>query len=154
MKRTENPDALLARWYAGETTDAEENRLREHFATADRPAHEPTAAQDDRTIDAMLFAGFRALSTERMPDTLLGTGTRPAIRLHRRPVRLILWKSAAVAAVVALGILLGLRFRTPYCYINGEAIYDKETALAATDCLKSLAVLELPERMLEQLLEN
>ena len=154
MKRTETPDALLARWYAGETTDAEENRLREHFATADRPAHEPPAAQDDRAIDAMLFAGFRALSTERMSDTPLRSGSRPAIRPHRRPVRLILWKSAAVAAVVALGILLGLRFRTPYCYINGEAIYDKETALAATDCLKSLAVLELPERMLEQLLKN
>ena len=154
MKRNENLDTLLTRWYAGRTTDAEEKRLREHFANDDRPVHEPTAAQDDRAIDALLFAGFRALGTERMSDTSFQPSCRPAIRPNRRPVRHMLWKSAAVAAVVALGILLGLRFRTPYCYINGEAIYDKETALAATDCLKSLAVLELPERMLEQLLKN
>lgn len=148
MKRTENLDTLLARWYAGETTDAEENRLREHFTN------------DDHTIDAMLFAGFRELSTERMPDTPLRPNcpptdsARPVIRPNRRPVRHILWKSTAAAAVITLGILLGLQFRTPYCYINGEPIYDKETALAATDCLKSLAALELPERMLEQLLKN
>lgn len=160
MKRNENLDTLLARWYAGRTTDTEENRLREHFATDDRPARELSPAKDDHAIDAMLFAGFRELSSERMPDIPLrpncppADSARPAIRPNRRPVQHILWKSTAIAAVVTLGILLGLQFRTPYCYINGEPIYDKETAMAATDCLKSLAALELPERMLEQLLEN
>ena len=154
MKRTENLDTLLTRWYAGRTTDAEEKRLREHFANDDRPTERPYPVQEDRAIAALLFAGFRALGTERMPDASFQPSCRPAIRPNRRPVRHILWKSAAVAAVVALGILSGLQLRTPYCYINGEAIYDKETALAATDCLKSLAVLELPERMLEQLLKN
>jgi len=159
MKRNENPDALLARWYAGETTDAEENRLREHFATDDRPKCAPSA-NDDSEIDAMLFAGFRELGTERMPGTSLRPSCPPAdsyrsaIRTNRRPFRHVVWKSAAIAAVITLGIVLGLQLRTPYCYINGEAVYDKETALAATDCLKGLSVLELPERMLEQLLEN
>ncbi len=159
MKRNENPDALLARWYAGETTDAEEKRLREHFANDARSKCAP-AANDGSEIDAMLFAGFRELGTERMPDPSLRTNcppadaSRPAIHLNRRPFRHLVWKSAAAAAVITLGIVLGMQLRTPYCYINGEAVYDKETALAATDCLKSLAALELPERMLEQLLEN
>ncbi len=153
MKRNENPDALLTRWYAGETTDAEENRLRGHFAAAGRRKR-TLSTPDERAIDAMLFAGFRALGTERMPDSPLHPSCPPATRPNRRPVRHILWKSAAVAAVVALGILLGMQFRTPYCYIDGVAVYDKETALAATDCLKGLSALELPERMLEQLLEN
>lgn len=146
MERNEKTDALLTRWYAGETTDAEEASLRKRFENDDRTPRKLNPAKDDCDIDALLFAGFRELADERMPA--------PAPRSNRRPVLRIVWRSVAVAAVVAIGILLGLQLRTPYCYIDGVAVYDKETALAATDCLNSLAALELPDRVLNQLLEN
>lgn len=146
MERNEKTDTLLARWYAGETTDAEEALLRERFANDDRPSQGLNPAKEGCDIDALLFAGFRALSDERMPA--------PARRPNRRPLLRIVWRSVAVAAAVAIGILLGLQLRTPYCYIDGVAVYDKETALAATDCLNSLAALELPDRVLDQLLEK
>ncbi len=146
MERNEKIEALLARWYAGETTDAEDAILRERFENDDRTPRKLNPAKNDRDIDALLFAGFRALADERMPA--------PAPRSDRRPVLRIVWRSVAAAAVVAIGILLGLQLRTPYCYIDGVAIYDKETALAATDCLNTLSALELPDRVLDQLLEN
>lgn len=146
MERNEKTDALLARWYAGETTDAEEALLRERFANDGRPSQRLNPAKEGCDIDALLFAGFRALSDERMPA--------PARRPNRRPLLRIVWRSVAVAAAVAIDILLGLQLRTPYCYIDGVAVYDKETALAATDCLNSLAALELPDRVLDQLLEK
>ncbi len=146
MERNEKIEDLLARWYAGETTDAEEASLREQFEHDGQPSRKLNPAKDDCNIDALLFAGFRALADERMPA--------PARRSNRRPILRIVWRSVAVAAVVAIGILLGLQLRTPYCYIDGVAVYDKETALAATDCLNSLSALELPDRVLDQLLEK
>ncbi len=139
-------EALLARWYAGETTDAEEASLRERFEHDGQPPQGLNPAKEGHDIDALLFAGLRELADERMPA--------PAPRSDRRPVLRIVWRSVAVAAIVAIGILLGLQLRTPYCYIDGVAVYDKETALAATDCLNSLAALELPDRVLDQLLEK
>ncbi len=139
-------EALLARWYAGETTDAEEASLRERFEHDGQPHQGLNSSKDDRDIDALLFAGFRELADERMPA--------PAPRSNRRPILRIVWRSVAAAAMIALGILLGLQLRTPYCYIDGVAVYDKETALAATDCLNSLSALELPDRVLDQLLEK
>jgi len=146
MERNEKIDALLARWYAGETTDAEDASLRERFANDDRSSQGLNPTKDDCDIDALLFAGFRALADERMPA--------PALRPNRRPILRIVWRSVTVAAAVAIGIILGLQLRTPYCYIDGVAVYDKETALAATDCLNSLTALELPDRVLDQLLEK
>lgn len=158
MERNEKIDALLKRWYAGETSDAEDAALRERFAGENRATQGLPPAKDDREIEAMLFAGFQELSAEQSPYRASAPAERiPATRpLHsnRRPALRIVWKSAAIAAVIVLGIMLGLQLRTPYCYIDGVAIYDKETALAATDCLKGLSDLELPERMLEKLLEN
>ena len=147
MERNEKIEALLARWYAGETTDAEEASLRKRFENDGQPHQGLNPAEDDRDIDALLFAGFRALADERMPAA-------PAPRSNRRPMLRIVWRAVAVAAVVAIGTILGLQLRTPYCYIDGVAVYDKETALAATDCLNSLSALKLPDRMLDQLLEN
>ncbi len=146
MERNEKIEALLARWYAGETTDAEDASLRKRFENDDRTPRTLNPTKNDRDIDALLFAGFRELADERMPA--------PAPRSNRRPVLRIVWRTVAAAAVVAIGIILGLQLRTPYCYIDGVAIYDKETALAATDCLNTLSALELPGRVLDQLLEK
>ncbi|MDE5962933.1 MAG: hypothetical protein K2G58_02690, partial [Alistipes sp.] len=92
----------------------------------------------DHAIDAMLFAGFRALSAERMPEpahrtidpfatTAIPANTHSAHRIARRPLRRIIGRAIAVAAVIAFGIVLGLQLREPYCYIDGKPIYARET---------------------------
>lgn len=171
MKRNEKLDVLLARWYAGETSDNEAAELRQALLSGktDAKRSSPTDAQehpdDDHAIDAMLFAGFRALSAERMPEpahrtidpfatTAIPANTHSAHRITRRPLRRIIGRAIAVAAVIAFGIVLGLQLREPYCYIDGKPIYDRETALAATEYLDGLAALQLPEQILDQLLKN
>ena len=52
------------------------------------------------------------------------------------------------------GVVLGLQLREPYSYIDGKAIYDRETALAATEYLDGLTALRIPEQVLDQLLKN
>ena len=44
--------------------------------------------------------------------------------------------------------------REPYCYIDGRADYDRETAMRTTAYLGSFAVLESPGRIVDALLEN
>lgn len=169
MKRNEKLDVLLKHWYAGETSDAEENELRRVLLSGETDAKRssPTDAQEqsDIAIDAMLFAGFRALAAERMPETArraigpfattaIPENARSAHRTVRRPLRRIVGRAIAVAAIIACGIVLGLQLREPYCYIDGKPIYDRETALAATEYLDGLAALQLPEQILDQLLKN
>lgn len=193
MKRNEKLDELLKRWYAGETSDREADELRRTLLSreTDTKRSSPTDAQeqldDDHAIDAMLFAGFRALAAERMPETarraiadtlehctetlaphseasglypeMSATAGTPAntlltVRTSRRPMHRIVGRAIAVAAVIACGIVLGLQLREPYCYIDGKPIYDRETALAATEYLDGLAALQLPEQILDRLLKN
>lgn len=171
MKRNEKLDELLKHWYAGETSDREADELRRALLSGktDAKRSSSTDAQeqpdDDHAIDAMLFAGFRALAAERMPETArraigpfattaIPENARSAHRTVRRPLRRIVGRAIAVAAVIACGIILGLQLREPYCYIDGKPIYDRETALAATEYLDGLAALQLPEQILDQLLKN
>lgn len=191
MKRNEKLDVLLARWYAGETSDSEENELRQALLAGKTGARHPRneraadttrkvrtagASQnpaasvfpqrdDDHAIDAILFSGFQALAAERAPEparrtidpfatTAIPADTHSTHRTARRPLRRIIARAIAVAAVIAFGIVLGLQFREPYCYINGKPIYDREKALAATEYLDGLAALQVPERILDQLLKN
>ena len=170
MKRNEKLDVLLARWYAGETSDSEENELRQELLAGKTDAKQSSSTNaqeqpDARTIDAILFSGFQALAAERAPEsarrtidpfatTAIPADTHSAHRIARRPLRRIIVRAIAVAAVIAFGIVLGLQFREPYCYINGKPIYDREKALAATEYLDGLAALQVPERILDQLLKN
>lgn len=125
-------DALLRRWYAGQTTEAEQQRLRRAM----------TGGATPRTADELLFAGLQALAEERHPGS-----SRP----RGRRMRLVAAATAA-AAVLAVGLLLGSLQRKPYCYIDGVAIYDPEQALAAADCLKGLDALASAEQLFEQLM--
>ena len=171
----ETTKALLARWYAGETIEAEERLLRERLH-ADPEAVDPT--------DQLLFAGLGALAEVRMPaaqrgaqeerlrraeapeqdGVLLSSASRSGVeapgragRSGRRGGWLIgrRWIAATVAAaaMVVIGLTAAWNLRTPYYYIDGVAIYDPERALAATSCLHELDVLSLSDELLDRLLE-
>ena len=47
----------------------------------------------------------------------------------------------AVAATVALVVAISID-REPYCYINGEAIYDAQIAMNETRCFEHLDELD------------
>jgi len=75
--------------------------------------------------------------------------------LRRSVRRFVPWWGVAAAAAVALGAFLCVELlREPYCYIDGRAVYDRETAMRTTAYLGSFAVLESPGRIVDDLLEN
>ena len=54
---------------------------------------------------------------------------------------------------MALGLLLGAELlRKPYCYIDGRAVYDREVAMQATVYFESLAALDTPNRLVDELI--
>lgn len=59
----------------------------------------------------------------------------------------------AAAAVVAIALIVDYQ-RTPYCYIDGQAIYDAEVALASTDCLAQLEQLDQSMAFFDTLITN
>ena len=59
----------------------------------------------------------------------------------------------AAAAVAALGLFLSVELlRKPYCYIDGKPVYDKETAMRTTVYFDSFAALEIPDRLVDELI--
>ena len=137
-ERQERIERLAERWFAAETTDAEERELREWL----REAEEVPAALRD--VQAML-AGLDALAEERLP-----AGRRVPLRRRMSP----LWGFAA-AAVVALGLFFWAELlRKPYCYIDGRAVYDKEAAMQATVYLESFSALDASGRMVDELIRS
>lgn len=94
----------------------------------------------------------------RLPEPMLAgnpDGPTPLSARSRNARRLRLFWSVAVAAIVILGVFLGAELlRKPYCYIDGKPVYDKEVAMQATRYFDSFAVLDAPDRMVDQLIEN
>lgn len=136
MPRSEAPDGEWA-------LRSDEKPLRPF---ADRPGLPPesdSAAQldlaaqpDDRTLPSCRLSG---------PSSVRN-------RYGRR--RRLFW-SVAAAAVVALGLFLGAELlRKPYCYIDGKPVYDREIALQTTVYFDSFAILEAPDRLVDELIEN
>ena len=136
MPRSEAPDGEWA-------LRSDEKPLRPF---ADRPGLPP---ESDSAVQLDLAAqpDDRTLSSGRL------SGPSSVRNRHGRRRRLF-W-SVAAAAVVALVLFLGAELlRKPYCYIDGKPVYDREIALQTTVYFDSFAILEAPDRLVDELIEN
>ena len=117
MKRIE---ALLEKYYLGETSTAEEGILREFFAAGDIPEH--------LAVDAELFGFFRLQKDAGIPD---GLQKRLENMLEERPARSIsvftrwkyYWISGAAAVIlILLALFLDTQIkRNPFAGITAGA---------------------------------
>ena len=127
-ERRKRIEELAARYFEDRMTDAEEREL---------------SREGDSGVTEelrVLFGGLDAPAGERMPCS--GMPLR----------RFVPWWGVAA---VALGAFLCVELlREPYCYIDGRAVCDRETAMRTTVYLGSFAVLESPGRIVDDLLEN
>ena len=179
-ERLERLERLAERWLAAGATDAEERELREGIRTAgelpeplrgirvllegfEALAGErmPAAAEGDGLCRGA--AGPVPAPASRMEDLRIpapafrAEGVPQAENLRslsgRRNLRKGLRWGLSLAAAVALGLLLGAELlRKPYCYIDGRAVYDREVAMQATVYFESLAALDTPNRLVDELI--
>lgn len=156
-------EQLAARWCEATATEAEERELRDLLLGHDA-ASLPASLRRQR----MLFEGLTAWGAEGCPErpgawdaapqalrrTAERTAEQPATRhatRYRTIQRRIGWGLAAAVAVSAAVTLTTVEWRRPYCYLNGEAIYDRETAVRMTACLRPLTQLEQPMELVNEL---
>ncbi|MBR5850095.1 MAG: hypothetical protein IKZ12_03435 [Alistipes sp.] len=136
MRNEQEIRALLARYDEGLATAEEELRLRDLLADVE-------ALPADLQAAATLFEGFAALREEQMPPR------HSIVRAGRR------WWGWAVAAAAVVGLFWVVdRTATPYCYIDGVAVYDSERALASTECLAYLEHLDRTMELFDQLIQT
>lgn len=160
MKNEAMIRALLERYDEGLTTDEEERTLRRLLAEEAQLPHDLRAA-------AALFEGFDDLGEELLPERIehiehierIERIERPLSALQSAPKTswwgsaLFGWSGWAVAAVLAVGLVIALnQHTTPYCYINGVAIYDLDVAMESTACLASLDQLDRSMELFDNLL--
>lgn len=153
----ERIEQLLDRYFEARTTDAEERELRDYFRQAkDIPA-------SLRYAQAM-FGGMDGLAGEKLPAERMPLPAGEARREDARPVAAYqmqpgrrlrpLWGVAA-AAVLALGLFLCVEYmRRPYCYIDGQAVYDKDVAMQTTVYLQGFSEFADPAHIVEELIMN
>lgn len=175
--RRDTIDELLARWTAGRTTDEEERTLRdllrgteelpvdlraarilfeglESLAAERMPEHSERRPEDRSAAgrSAGSPAGEALGAAMRTSDAALRGRRSMLPHFRSRAAARVFW--GAVAAALAAGLFLGAeRLRRPYCYIDGEAVYDRERAMAATHYLDGLSELAGPSRMVDRLIE-
>lgn len=179
-ERHERIERLAERWLEARTTEAEERELRELLRTTEElpeslrelsllfegfgelageqmprseaPDRELTLLSDEKPLRPL------AEGPDRPPEpALAGDPDAPVRSSARNPFggrRRLFWSVAAVAVVV-LGLFLGAELlRKPYCYIDGKPVYDREIALQVTVYFDSFAILEAPDRLVDELIEN
>lgn len=136
MKNELQIRALLERYDEGLTDADEERQLRLLLAA------EESLPRELQAVAAML-GGLDALGEEALPQRLTARQAKPHLRR-------IGWVAAAAAAI-ALFVVVD-RIGSPYCYINGEPIYDAEDAMATTGYLAHLEHLEHSMALFDTLL--
>lgn len=162
-ERIDRMEQLAARWCEATATEAEERELRDLLL-----GHDAAALPASLRRQRMLFEGLAAWGAEGCPErpgawdaapqalrrTAERTPEQPAARhatRYRTIQRRIGWGLAAAVAVSAAVTLTTVEWRRPYCYLNGEAIYDRETAVRMTACLRPLTQLEQPMELVNEL---
>lgn len=141
-ERKERIEKLLERYFEARTTDAEEQELKAYF----REGETDPGLRYARAI----FCGMDGLAGECLPERVHTFGHRPGRK--RRLLRLC---GLAAAAVVALGLFLCVEYmRRPYCYIDGQAVYDKDVAMQTTVYLQGFSEFADPEYLVEELIVN
>lgn len=143
-KSIERIDQLVELWLDGSTTDAEEHELRSLVEACGE------ALPARLTWVATAFEGYGALAEERNPQPV--KRQQRARRQSIRPLQRVVQWGLAAAATVALVVAISID-REPYCYINGEAIYDAQIAMNETRCFEHLDELDQTMQVLT-LLEN
>ncbi len=144
MEQDQKLKETLARWYAAETTESEEQWLRE--ALLREPAGSEYAAE------RILFEGFGALGEERFES---GVRRLPGLSLPQpaRP-RWRRWLPTAAAAALLIGWVAAWQLRSPYCYIDGQPVYDRQLALSMTNRLEELEGLSALDAASQKLLNQ
>ena len=143
-KSIERIDQLVELWLDGSTTDAEEHELRSLVEACG------SALPARLAWLATTFEGYGALAEERNPQPV--KCQQRARRQSIRPLQRVVQWGLAAAAVVAMVVAISID-REPYCYINGEAIYDAQIAMNETCCFEHLDELDQTMQVLT-LLEN
>ena len=103
---------ILQRYFAAQTTPAEEQQLAEALAQKQELTSEERAARAMLSYSAELSA------------------QSARVRLHQPAQRVSRWKMAvAAAACVVVAVTIAWNMRpTAYCYINGRPIYSIDEA--------------------------
>lgn len=124
---------LLALYFDGATTEAQEKELRTYFAHGEVPA--------DLAYAKALFGASAAVAADACPLTdeqllaRLHPAGRPVRQGKRRDRRLLfLYPAAAIALLCCvLRPLVATQRPEVYCYLNGEPVTDPEIALRQAD---------------------
>lgn len=140
-ERKERIEKLLERYFEARTTDAEEQELKAYF-------REGETDPGLRYARAM-FCGMDGLAGECLPEPVQAFGHRPGGSEVPAPVR-----DRGSGRRGARLFLCVEYMRRPYCYIDGQAVYDKDVAMRTTVYLQGFSEFADPEHLVEELIVN